>query len=895
MTTKKNLVKQVLMSTLTAATFSFSTAFTACSDDLDLQNAPEAPETELTTQTRAASSNFNINQISVIYGSAQQTAQPFDTKDWQKETAIFCYVDEGGDNNIYRADNKQQLHGFKLVNLPWSSTAAATNIPPRIWKEMMPNPKTGKNTWKLVLMNCGKENVPNGNFLGFYNELTGVLRIFVYVPKTVNAEGNTHMWGLLLNDKMASRSIFRYGVPEDRSITTDNAKAALKQTDEMTQIISPWKRGNFTGFNDTPLNPGWWAFDMDFSTYRNLNNETTFTSLSDNDDVLSVKTLCKKDESLKMESKLLAKLGGTMELEATQASTSSGIFAPLEDLLGKGNEIADLVDLAQNIVNPNPLKAIENGIKLAKGACNLAGIDYGEKTEGFNGYKGNINLNMDGTIDTKGVITNQANVSGMYPISLKKSDFLTENCPTFGEGIWNLKETPVVYYTNAYVTWRYDYDTVRGGDYNGGVTRPSQCRWTNIKSPFGGQKENGKASKDAYQGHVCFFDPNSIKLELNPNLFSQTEIENAKVYAVCGVRNGNKFGSTATYRKALGLSTGEFGINGNIEYPNRSLADAPFDAMSSHKDKANLTMKVGTKFAQEFYDQRNFGIFGRGDSDYIIEPQALHGDGGSDWMPAYEVTVTVVVTKDFTNEKLVYSRTYLPEYKLMNIQNMLDVTNQKMPENYAKDVYDQQMDHIMDIYKWTRRTLLPTNGTDVHFLLRGKYGDDVNPVWVSDKESYPVLFDNDLSNRWVGAWSNLKREYSHKMRYNRNSMSVFDANNTWKGYPCWFVEFKTQFPVSPTSYTLISANDAKKYPQCNPRVFGLWGKKNPKDPWTFLAFSSYNNQPEDMLPKENSMPTGKIPFRFHDAKNFQYFRFEVLDVADENLMRLGEIRFNYDD
>ena len=221
---KKNsvLVKQVLMSTLTAATFSFATAFTACSDDLDLQNAPEA--SEATTQTRAASSNFNINQISVIYGSAQQKAQPFDTKNWQNETAIFCYVDEGGDDNIYRADNKQQLHGFKLVNLPWSNTAAATNIPPRIWKEMMPNQKTGKNTWKLVLMNCGKENVPNGNFLGFYNELTGVLRIFVYVPKTVNAEGNTHMWGLLLNDKMASRSIFRYGVPEDRSITTDNAK-----------------------------------------------------------------------------------------------------------------------------------------------------------------------------------------------------------------------------------------------------------------------------------------------------------------------------------------------------------------------------------------------------------------------------------------------------------------------------------------------------------------------------------------------------------------------------------------------------------------------------------------------------------------------------------------------
>ena len=100
-------------------------------------------------------------------------------------------------------------------------------------------------------MNCGRENVENGNFLGFYNQLTGVLRMFVFIPKDVDAKGSTHLWGVMLNDKLANHSLFRYGVPEDKTITSSTAKSALKPTDDMAQIISPWK-SSFSGFNGSP-------------------------------------------------------------------------------------------------------------------------------------------------------------------------------------------------------------------------------------------------------------------------------------------------------------------------------------------------------------------------------------------------------------------------------------------------------------------------------------------------------------------------------------------------------------------------------------------------------------------------------------------------------------------
>ena len=129
-------------------------------------------------------------------------------------------------------------------------------------------------------MNCGARNVRNGNFLGFYNELSGVLRVFVYVPTSTETNGNTHMWGVQLNDLLASRSVFHYGVPLSTSITTAKAKKCLNQTDNMSQVISPWRRGKYDEtFSSNPLSPGWWAFDVDLSLYRDKEVEKTFKSL----------------------------------------------------------------------------------------------------------------------------------------------------------------------------------------------------------------------------------------------------------------------------------------------------------------------------------------------------------------------------------------------------------------------------------------------------------------------------------------------------------------------------------------------------------------------------------------------------------------------------------------
>ena len=62
MTTKKNLVKLALMSTLTAGT---TFAFTACSDDIQMEDIQQMAEMEDSGLTRSTVEGFNVNDFPV--------------------------------------------------------------------------------------------------------------------------------------------------------------------------------------------------------------------------------------------------------------------------------------------------------------------------------------------------------------------------------------------------------------------------------------------------------------------------------------------------------------------------------------------------------------------------------------------------------------------------------------------------------------------------------------------------------------------------------------------------------------------------------------------------------------------------------------------------------------
>jgi hypothetical protein len=845
-------------------------------------------ETWLEFFGRKGAADWNINTSDMRFG-VQRTLVPALTVDnWQDHEDIFIYVQNGGDQDIYDAVTGNQVFGFEHHKLPWSRGAnESPNLPESIWKEVWNDGVKEGNPWRLAMMQIGENSTKNGNFLAFYNKYTGVLRFFFYVHEGITSNGSTHWWGLQMNDLLASRSVFRYGVPLDRNITNAASKAALNQPDFMGQLVTPWVANNFNGAS-LPLQAGWWAYDLDLSLYRGT--ESTISTIGDRDNALLMNLFAKENMQAQLSSLFEGTIDGNIDLEATYANSENGKSGGIGEIVGKVKDIGmglkDIFDAAMKDDVGGSLKGL---VALGKKGAIMAGLMEEEKEvdpKQLTGMKGSINMTMKGKMDTKGMLSTERGINGFAGMVLKRDNFLYDNIPTFGEGVWNLETPPVVYFTNAYVDWRYYYKWWQNGpdSSDGGI---GFVYYTDKKSPFGGQSVTKRHTHEAtqysesnepFRGHVAYFDPSSIKIKLNPNLFTPEEIASAKVSAVCGVRKGMAHGSHESYRQAQKLRGSEFSINGNVEYPNRAFGEAPFDGLSGADDKMGLS--TGVKFAVETYKGRQFGLFGRGDSDYLIEPQSIHGNAGSDCMPAYEITVTVTVMHN--GKPIIYSRNYLPEYKEININNLPTKSDleSRRPAEYDAAIYSQQAKHINDIRNWSRRTFIPNKGQRLgfgtEFIIATGY------EWDNPAGGWPNLIDGDTNSEWISRVEC------------KDDVSIYDwdvwteSKSVANDAKVWYCEFQTRYPVSPKSWTLWNAVYGAISAR-NPSHCALYGKKKSKDGWVMLD----NEHPSAYLPTTHGGKT--FGFNQQQPKDMQYFRFEVFGNYGDPVLGLSELIFNYDD
>ena len=101
-----------------------------------------------------------------------------------------------------------------------------------------------------------------------------------------------------------------------------------------------------------------------------------------------------------------------------------------------------------------------------------------------------------------------------------------------------------------------------------------------------------------------------------------------------------------------------------------------------------------------------------------------------------------------------------------------------------------------------------------------------------------------------------------------------------------FVEFHTAKPVIPNQYVLITGNDTEFYKGRNPRNWKIKAKNEGDTNWTVIA--EVNN---DATMEDQSFAS--YTFNFNNASNkaYQYFRFEISAIADEEaeVMQLEEM------
>ncbi len=849
MAKKSFLVKTVLMSMLTAVTFSF----TSCQDDI--LDPDMAPQTEEKTMTRSAgATSYNINDHYAKKGG--EYFKDFNRKEWWKQKSVFLYVGGAGSQDIegmqYGAFYKQS--GYELQYLPWSTEGGTTSYIPQAILEDLQN---DKENWQLVLLQAGNEGTKNGNYLGFYHKYRGILRILTYMkPGTLNI--TNHMWGISMGDAMASHSVFGYALPVDKAGTIENSRRVLKMNDRMNKTVTPMMNKSTWDAPDGSIQPneGWWAFDIDLSVY---NPNTIVETANESDLMLRLHPLGYATDSYEFSSALKAAASGDINLEQCQAASDGSVIG---SFLKGLDAVAKVAEFAGKCAEGDVAGAISGGVELAKTGCEIAGISTDENS---GNYKGDIHLDMSGTITTTGTKSTPVIFNEMPAADLKAASFDFKG-NAFGQGVWNLETAPVVYCTNAVTNWVVDFSFTH-------IDESVPTLWYTyapVPSPFGGL-DAGEKFKKPWHGLVCFFDPSSVKVSLNPQVFTPSEIEGAKVTAVCGVRKGTSFDRYELHRTAQQLQSAKHHVNNTYQFPNRYTGEAPFNAYG----------RGVHQFSADPVDNNEVGYIGGGDNDYLIEPVGLRGQKDQKWgdyyLPTYEVTVTVTIPLD-NGKTIVLSRTYLPEIKDIDAMQVESYYNKfkngalGMPAHYKGNVFIGQVERIGKLGRWIRSTTIATKGTPTQL-----YFDIMNGSWEDNPLcSFSRLIDGDKNSKWA---SHVTNRYK---KGNREYQTKTVEKNC--DHNCWFAEFKTYGKMKAKSFTLTASNtgDNKK-----PRSVRFFARNDNQGEWVQLYYQNNIQMPSG----QNTEMTFNIPSNVQG--NYNTYRFEVVDNWGGDWLDLNELTMNW--
>lgn len=625
----------------------------------------------------AAASYYNINDES------------FTTENWRTQEAIYIYDGQGKD-----VVDEQGRTGYTLVNMPWYMGDKLTNLPNDFCDDLLP-----ENGWEWVINRCGSRTIMNNNFFAVYNKYTGILRFFYYLPYGFSS-GNDHVWQIAMTDHLAQGSTWRYGIPMDKTIIDKNA---IKQEGSGTymEYVTPWVDYKSDDGLIVP-NAGWWAFDVDLSSYRNEDIKGT--------DNIKLQMRSWSTQHVSLTSTVAAAINGklTAGFDITKrnvtVNSAKGITQSLGDIKDLGQTIYGAV---QSAIKGDYISALKTGFTFAKGAYNLYGAMTKETsttvtvdTIGKGNLTGTIALNMTGNIDTEGTIRGSAPVVGIASPTFYLKDFDTTNSH-LGQGTWNLKTSPVVYLTDTRMVALYNSNMGEGGT----------CPW-----PY----NNGKDVDSGYPkfGYVYFFDPSSIEVSLNPNIFPEDQIEWMQVDALAGTRfSQNEVTGTDAYRQALGLGSRSFKWTREDYDYYKDFGDGALyggniitDFFYKETENNGFTFPVyGTpEMINGVYD----AVYGRGENGvYIVEPI----NAASNWLEArfiggLEISVTVTIKLKGKKTPFVYNRVYLPEVK------DLSYTNEELDKFYNRiknhqlsplrdghrAIYDYQVKRIGDMITFIR-------------------------------------------------------------------------------------------------------------------------------------------------------------------------------------------------
>ena len=748
----------------------------------------------------------------------------FNATNWRQQKSIYLYDGKGE----YVDENN---HKFTAVQLPWSDDVVESNLPLHFCDDV--TPEAG---WELVMNYCGSTVSSNNNFFALYNKYTGTLRFFTYIPLDMNvSNASDHAWNVLLTENLAHHLGMRYGLPMDTKIVN---KDAIGMTgSDYNVLISPWVASLSNDKYTTPA-PGWWAFDLDLSSYR-----PDFTPLTEQIR-LQMAAWSKSEVSLSSAVKLQIK-------EEVPATTYS--FNSLGGLVGVVKDTStSIYDLGSKIASGKWVDAFKSGVAFAKVGYNI----FTSVRDKDNQPTYKVLQNIDGTISTTGMISQSVPVAGVRNPTFPMTKFETSKS-TLGQGVWNLKTAPVLYQIDGMFHY-YKYWTTQ-----------------HYIEPL---KLFEKNRMELNRCIPVLYDPSSIEVELNPNVFPKDDIEYVDVQSFCGVRNGTNHDTNNSYRAAFGMKRNEmFDLSENrpLFSEDHHYKNPVYDYLINASDTMGLKFP-GTFEEYEWNGDVLTRLAGRGDSEFLLEPQTFKSiDTYKDQiykdLPCYEVYVTVSVKLKSHKVPFTYTRTYIPEIKLLNLSNAKSAVNKlaQYIEHVKKDtktsseqgtkLLEMQLDHMKSFFAYMK--------PDYETAIEGV-------TYIADSWILR-MFDSDLNTSW---WSHISSRVNGEQ---------------------WEVKFQTNKPITPKKYTIYTDANWNSYDESNPTLWALYGKDDEGN-WHQMDQRVADPGMPDALPEGNNASKTYI---IQHPGTYKEFQLVIVNYAGslsgfygffhryDTMVRIAELKF----
>ena len=303
----------------------------------------------------------------------------------------------------------------------------------------------------------------------------------------------------------------------------------------------------------------------------------------------------------------------------------------------------------------NPIKYY-GGFACSIASC-LLDVVGEDQPSSYENIPGKVDMKLDAQIDLSGTIYSYSSTDqAIFYVTLDNIESSNGDDGHMGRGLWSLADDPVVYIDKDDLIADYDHFTIMDNMDGSGYTASD---FENYGVRF-----------------MWFFDPSSIKVNINQALFN--DVDKVNVTTTCGIYTGREAGNSDVFRQFLTLDERPtFTLNSDTT--NKVVRLGPDSSPAIRQATRDSLLITGNPEIETtdncevvMQDGCNYRYYGynadAANKTVMVDPQVyLAYNGSAIEMPkAPEFVVTVNVAFESNGNTMLYSKCFVPKIQVID-------------------------------------------------------------------------------------------------------------------------------------------------------------------------------------------------------------------------------------